>query len=206
MPNVMKKIALIALLALLGWQITGGAKMANQTENVYAVLETSLGKIVCQLYPEQAPLTVKNFVGLSKGEQPWLDPQSKEIVKKPLYNETIFHRVIPDFMIQGGDPLGNGMGGPGYKFDDEFSDDLQFDQVGRLAMANSGPRTNGSQFFITVAETPWLNNRHTIFGQVVSGMEIVEKISLVERDGNDRPKKEVVLKNVTITDKLPGGK
>lgn len=180
--------------------------MANKAETLYAILETSLGKIVCQLYPEQAPLTVKNFVGLAKGEQPWLDPKSKELVKKPLYNGTIFHRVIPDFMIQGGDPLGNGMGGPGYKFDDEFSDELQFDQVGRLAMANSGPRTNGSQFFITVAKTPWLNNRHTIFGQVVSGMEIVEKISLVERDGNDRPKKEVVLKNVTITNKLPRGK
>ena len=170
-------------------------------ESVYAVLDTSLGKITCQLFPDKAPLTVKNFVGLAEGTQPWSDPKTKEIVKKPLYNGTVFHRVIPDFMIQGGDPLGSGMGGPGYKFDDEFTDDLVFDQPGCLAMANSGPRTNGSQFFITVAATPWLNKHHTIFGRVVSGQDIVDKISLVPRNDNDQPRTPVILKSVTITKK-----
>jgi len=162
-----------------------------------------MGKIVCELYPEVAPLTVKNFVGLAKGEQPWQDPKSKDIVKKPLYSGTIFHRVIPNFMIQGGDPLGNGTGGPGYKFEDEFSDKVLFDKAGRLAMANSGPATNGSQFFITVAPTPWLNGRHTIFGQVIKGQEIVDKIANAPRGANDRPNQDIILKSVTVSSKKP---
>ncbi|MFH1386677.1 MAG: peptidylprolyl isomerase [bacterium] len=172
-------------------------------ENNFAVLETSLGRIVCELYPDQAPMTVKNFAGLAKGEQAWTDPKTKEIVKKPLYNGTIFHRVIPNFMIQGGDPLGLGIGGPGYKFEDECVEELAFDQVGRLAMANSGPGTNGSQFFITVAETPWLNGKHTIFGQVIEGQEVVEQIANTPRGANDRPKTDVILKSVTITASKP---
>ncbi|OGC32505.1 hypothetical protein A2311_02520 [candidate division WOR-1 bacterium RIFOXYB2_FULL_48_7] len=167
---------------------------------MYAILDTSLGQIVCELYPDKAPMTVKNFVGLAKGELPWQDPKTKEIEAKPLYNGTVFHRVIPNFMIQGGDPKGNGTGGPGYQFDDEISD-LKFNKVGRLAMANAGPGTNGSQFFITVANTDWLDGHHTIFGQVIKGQDVVEKIANTPRGQNDRPNQDVVLKTVTITDK-----
>ena len=198
----MKKIAVMALtlvILLAGFSAEGKKKM----EKLYATLDTSMGQIVVELFPAEAPNTVKNFVGLARGEQPWMDPASKEIVKRPLYDGTIFHRVIPNFMVQGGDPRGNGMGGPGYKFDDEFTDKLKFDQVGRLAMANSGPGTNGSQFFITVAKTAWLNNHHTIFGQVVQGQAVVDLIVNTPRGANDRPVKDVILKNVTISDKLP---
>jgi peptidyl-prolyl cis-trans isomerase A (cyclophilin A) len=191
-------LALISLLAL-----TLSAEGRKKMEKQYATLDTSLGKIVCELYPDVAPLTVRNFVGLASGTQPWEDPKSKEIVKKPLYNGTIFHRVIPNFMIQGGDPLGTGIGGPGYKFEDEVSDKVLFDKVGRLAMANSGPATNGSQFFITVAKTPWLNGHHTIFGQVIKGQDVVDKIANVERGQSDRPNQDVVLKSVTISSKKP---
>jgi len=169
----------------------------------FAIFDTSLGKIVCELFSQQAPLTVKNFIGLARGEQPWTDPKTKKTVKQPLYNGTIFHRVIPDFMIQGGDPKGNGTGGPGYQFDDEISGELKFDKIGRLAMANSGPNTNGSQFFITVADTSWLNGHHTIFGQVIKSQEIADKIANVPRDGNDKPNKDVILNSVTITDQKP---
>ena len=170
-------------------------------EKLYATFETSMGKIVCELYPEEAPLTVANFIGLAKGTQKWTDPKTAEIVQKPLYNGTIFHRVIPDFMVQGGDPLGLGVGGPGYQFGDEFSPKLKFDKVGRLAMANSGPNTNGSQFFITVAQTPWLTGHHTIFGQVIKGQDVVDAISKVKSGPNDRPETPVVLKSVTISEK-----
>ena len=189
-------IALILAL-LFAWPAEG------KVNKMYATLDTSLGKIVCELYAKQAPITVKNFVELAKGEKEWLDPATKEKVKRPLYNGTIFHRVIPDFMIQGGDPLGKGIGGPGYQFVDEFADDLKFDKVGRLAMANSGPGTNGSQFFITVAATPWLTNHHTIFGQVIKGQDAVNKISTVDRDAGDRPLKDIILKSVTISAKKP---
>ena len=171
-------------------------------DRLYAELETSQGTIVCELYAKEAPITVANFVALAKGEKEWLDPKTHEKTTKPLYDGTIFHRVIPDFMIQGGDPLGLGIGGPGYKFVDEFCDELGFDQVGRLAMANSGPGTNGSQFFITVAKTDWLNNKHTIFGQVIKGQKVVETISKVERDSQDKPNEAVVLKKVTIKEKI----
>jgi peptidyl-prolyl cis-trans isomerase A (cyclophilin A) len=178
----------------------GGRK---KMEKLYSTFDTSLGKIVCELYPLEAPMTVGYFTKLAKGEIGWMDPKTKEIEKKPLYNGTIFHRVIPGFMIQGGDPLGNGTGGPGFKFDDEFSDKLKFDKVGRLAMANSGPNTNGSQFFITVAPTPWLNDHHTIFGQVTKGQDVANKIANVPRGVNDKPNQAVVLKSVTITNKKP---
>lgn len=197
----MKKILLILVVSLL--ILSSVSEGRKKMEKQYATLDTSLGKIVCELYPDIAPLTVRNFVGLANGQQPWEDPKTKEIVKKPLYNGTIFHRVIPDFMIQGGDPLGNGTGGPGYKFDDEFSDKILFDKVGRLAMANSGPATNGSQFFITVAKTPWLNGHHTIFGQVIKGYDVVEKIAAVERGPNDRPNKDVVINSIIISSKKP---
>jgi len=193
-----KLLPLLLILTLIAVSAEGKKKMDKQ----YAILDTSLGKIVCELLPKEAPATVKNFIGLTKGERGWLDPKTQEIEKKPLYNGTVFHRVIPDFMVQGGDPLGNGTGGPGYKFDDETPQTTTFDKPGRLAMANSGPNTNGSQFFITVAPTPWLDGKHTIFGLVVKGQDIADKIANAPRDAGDRPLTEVVLKKVTITNKL----
>ncbi len=165
---------------------------------LYATFVTSMGTIVCKLFEKEAPLTVANFTGLARGAKEWTDPKTGQKVKRPLYNGTIFHRVIPGFMIQGGDPLGTGMGDPGYKFRDEFNPALKFDQPGRLAMANSGPNTNGSQFFITEVPTPHLNNLHTIFGQVVEGQELIKQITGVPKDGNGKPRTPVVLKNVRI--------
>ena len=143
--------------------------MSDRKPGQYAVFDTTLGEITCELFPDKAPVTVENFVGLANGTKEFVDPKTKERIKRPFYNGLVFHRVIPDFMIQGGCPLGSGTGGPGYNFQDEFSKDLSFDKPGRLAMANAGPGTNGSQFFITVAPTDWLDNQHTIFGQVVKG-------------------------------------
>jgi peptidyl-prolyl cis-trans isomerase A (cyclophilin A) len=165
---------------------------------LYATITTSMGVIVCKLFEKEAPLTVANFVGLARGTKEWTDPKTGQKVKRPLYNGTIFHRVIPDFMIQGGDPLGTGMGDPGYKFKDEFNPSLKFDKPGRLAMANAGPNTNGSQFFITVVPTPHLNNHHTIFGDVVEGMDVVNKIVAVPRDSNDKPRTPVVIRSIRI--------
>lgn len=143
----------------------------------YATFQTSMGKIVCKLYVKEAPKTIANFIGLAEGTKEWTHPTTKARMKTPLYNGTVFHRVIPKFMIQGGDPLGNGTGNPGYRFEDEFAPGLTFNVPGRLAMANSGPNSNGSQFFITEVPTPHLNNIHTIFGQVVEGQELVAKIA-----------------------------
>ena len=166
----------------------------------YAVFDTTLGEITCELFPDKAPVTVQNFVGLADGTKEFVDPQTHERIKRPFYNGLVFHRVIPKFMIQGGCPLGSGTGGPGYKFQDEFSDDLSFDRPGRLAMANAGPGTNGSQFFITVAPTDWLDKRHTIFGQVVKGQDVVDKIVNTPRGANDRPKTPVVMNSVKIVE------
>ena len=166
----------------------------------YAIFETSLGEITCQLFPQHAPETVENFVGLATGTKEFTDPKTRQRVRRPFYDGLIFHRVIPDFMIQGGCPLGTGSGGPGYQFKDEFAKGVGFDKAGKLAMANAGPGTNGSQFFITLAATSWLNNRHTIFGEVVKGQEFVGKIGAVARDRNDRPKTPVVLNAVKIVD------
>jgi peptidyl-prolyl cis-trans isomerase A (cyclophilin A) len=161
-----------------------------------ATFDTTEGKIVCKLFEAEAPETVKNFVGLAEGTKEW-NSHSKKGPK--LYDGTIFHRVIPEFMIQGGDPEGSGMGGPGYKFADETKgSSLNFKKPGMLAMANSGPNTNGSQFFITVTDTSWLTGKHTIFGEVIEGYDIVEKISRVPRGGMDQPKTPVVLNSVTI--------
>ncbi len=144
----------------------------------YAIFHTSMGDIVCKLFPKEAPKTVANFIGLAEGTKDWTDPASGvKKTKTPLYSGTVFHRVIPNFMIQGGDPLGTGSGNPGYKFEDEFVPTLKFDVPGRLAMANSGPGTNGSQFFITEVPTPHLDMHHTIFGQVIDGQELVGKIA-----------------------------
>jgi peptidyl-prolyl cis-trans isomerase A (cyclophilin A) len=165
----------------------------------YAVLDTTEGKIVCRLFEKEAPLTTKNFIDLAEGNRPWKDSVSGKGSSGPLYSGTIFHRVIPDFMIQGGDPSGTGMGGPGYKFQDETKGSPhRFDKPGKLAMANAGPGTNGSQFFITVAATPWLTGNHTIFGEVVEGQDIADKISKVKRGPQDRPATNVVLNSITI--------
>ncbi len=174
--------------------------MKNLKPGVYAVFETSLGDITCVLFPDRAPKTVANFVGLAQGSKEFADPESGKPVKRPYYDGLIFHRVIPNFMIQGGCPLGVGTGGPGYQFEDEFSPELTFDRPGKLAMANAGPNTNGSQFFITVAPTHWLNNRHTIFGEVIEGMHVVTKISMTPRDRRDRPQTPVVMNRVRIVE------
>jgi peptidyl-prolyl cis-trans isomerase A (cyclophilin A) len=170
-----------------------------RTPGTYAVFETSEGNVVCRLFEKDAPTTVANFTELAEGKREWTHPTSRKKTSDPLYNGTIFHRVIPQFMIQGGDPQGTGMGGPGYQFADETKGSPhRFDKAGKLAMANAGPNTNGSQFFITVAPTEWLTGKHTIFGEVVEGYDVVEKISNVPRGRQDRPNKDVVLKSVTI--------
>ena len=164
-----------------------------------ATFHTSLGDIVCDLYEKEAPKTVANFVGLAEGTKGWTHPKTNKPGEGPLYSGTVFHRVIPDFMIQGGDPAGNGMGGPGYRFADETKGSKhKFDKPGKLAMANAGPNTNGSQFFITVAATDWLTGNHTIFGEVVEGQDVVLGISKVARGAQDKPHKPVVLESVTI--------
>ena len=170
-----------------------------RTPGTYAVFQTTEGEIVCRLFEKDAPKTVANFTELAEGKREWTHPSTRAKSKNPLYNGTIFHRVIPDFMIQGGDPQGNGMGGPGYQFEDETKGSPhRFDKPGKLAMANAGPNTNGSQFFITVANTEWLTGKHTIFGEVVEGHSIVEKISKVARNRQDRPNKDVVLTSLMI--------
>jgi peptidyl-prolyl cis-trans isomerase A (cyclophilin A) len=165
-----------------------------------AVLDTSMGRITCKLFDKQAPLTVANFIGLADGTKPWTDPVSKQkMTGKPFYDGTTFHRVIPEFMIQGGDPTATGTGDPGYMFADEFDPNLNFDVPGRLAMANSGPGTNGSQFFITEAPATHLNQKHTIFGQCDQpSLSIVSSIARVQRDAEDKPLQPVVLNKITI--------
>jgi peptidyl-prolyl cis-trans isomerase A (cyclophilin A) len=166
----------------------------------YAMFVTSEGSIRCRLFEKDAPKTVKNFIDLAEGKRDWNDQVSgKKGQNTPLYDGTIFHRVIPNFMIQGGDPSGTGMGGPGYRFEDETKGSPhKFDRPGKLAMANAGPNTNGSQFFITVTPTSWLTGKHTIFGEVVEGQEVVDKITRVQRNAQDRPAKDIVLTAVKI--------
>jgi peptidyl-prolyl cis-trans isomerase A (cyclophilin A) len=166
--------------------------------DTYATLETSMGPIRVRLFPDTAPKTVENFIGLATGTKPWRNPATGAQEQGPLYEGTVFHRVIPNFMIQGGDPLGTGRGGPGYQFEDEVDGPRRFDRPGYLAMANAGPGTNGSQFFITQVPTPWLDGKHTIFGEVVEGMEVVDAIAKVDTDPSDRPVEELRLERVTI--------
>ena len=201
----MKKIILVGAAAglfFLGNLAFARADKQEKTEeSLQVILQTSKGDITCVLFEKKAPKTVANFIGLAQGTKEWIDPRTGKTVKKPLYDGTIFHRVIPGFMIQAGDPLGTGFGGPGYRFEDEIAGGLAFDRPGMLAMANSGPNTNGSQFFITVAPTPWLNGLHTIFGQVIKGQEVVKAITSAKRDGNDKPLEPVILKKVIIQKK-----
>ena len=166
-----------------------------------ATFVTSLGSFTVTLMPEHAPKTVANFVDLATGGREWTDPRDGAKKSEALYPGTIFHRVIDGFMVQGGDPAGTGMGGPGYKFEDECPPGAPtFNQVGRLAMANAGPGTNGSQFFVTVAETPWLNGKHTIFGQVTDGYDVIESIVKVEKGAQDKPIEDVVIERIDIAE------
>lgn len=160
----------------------------------YAIFETSLGNIVVKLLEKEAPKTVENFVGLAQGTKEFLNPLTGKKEKRNFYDGLTFHRVIPQFMIQGGCPRGDGRGGPGYSFADEFHPSLKHSKAGKLSMANSGPNTNGSQFFITVAPTPHLDNRHAIFGEVVEGQDIADKISNTARDSSDKPRVPVTMK------------
>ena len=173
---------------------------ATVPDGPIAVMDTSMGRITCQLFQQQAPAAVANFIGLADGAKEWTDPATgKAVYNKPFYNGTVFHRVIPGFMIQGGDPTGTGMGSPGYSFDDEFDPNLNFDRPGRLAMANSGPNTNGSQFFITEVPYPSLDQHYTIFGQCDDpSVEVVKAIARVPRDDSDKPLSPVTLIKVTI--------
>jgi len=181
---------------------SAGAPQPAPAESPKAIFHTTAGDLTCELFPKQAPKTVANFIGLATGTKEWTNPETRKPQKGvPLYNGTIFHRVIPNFMIQGGDPLGNGQGGPGYSFEDEFSPDLKFDLPGRLAMANSGPATNGSQFFITEVPTPHLDGRHTIFGQCTpESVELVKEIARKATDPRDnRPYDPVKINTIEFT-------
>lgn len=196
-------ILLLLSLSLLSFTCCADKKKDKDKETslapgLYAVFHTTLGKITCILYEKEAPETVENFVALAEGTKEWTDPKTGNMVKKRFYDGLIFHRVIPKFMIQGGDPRGDGTGGPGYQFKDEFNPDLIFDRPGILAMANSGPNTNGSQFFITHKPTPWLNHRHTIFGQAVEGKDIVDKIVEVRKNRVNRPLEDVIIEKLEI--------
>lgn len=192
-----KAITLFATLAGMLAQTPPAAPPAREP-GLYATINTTQGIIVVKFFEKEAPVTVKNFVALARGFKPWKDPKTGQMVKRPLYNGTIFHRVIPNFMIQGGDPLGTGMGDPGFTIPDEFSPDLKFDVPGRLAMANVGrPHTGGCQFFITEVPTPHLNGLHTIFGQVVEGQDVVTKIAHLPLSG-EKPVTTVRITSVVI--------
>jgi peptidyl-prolyl cis-trans isomerase A (cyclophilin A) len=179
-------------------QATGAA--LTRPNGPFVVIDTSMGRITCQFYQRQAPHAVANFIGLAEGTKDWTDPAThKKLHNKPLYDGTTFHRVIPEFMIQGGDPVGTGMGDPGYSFNDEFDPNLNFDAPGKLAMANSGPNTNGSQFFITEQPVESLNQHYSLFGQCdPPSVDVVKAIARVPRDGSDKPLTPVILKKVTI--------
>jgi peptidyl-prolyl cis-trans isomerase A (cyclophilin A) len=169
---------------------------------LYAHFTTSEGNFTARLFDAETPNTVANFTGLADGSKEWTDPRSGQRVKQPYYNGTVFHRVIADFMIQGGDPLGQGTGGPGYNFGDEFHPTLRHGKAGLLSMANRGPNTNGGQFFITLVPTPWLDDKHSIFGEIVEGMDVVEKIGKTPTSKpGDRPLKPITIQSVTIEKK-----
>lgn len=202
MSNAIRKIAslLSVVCILLAVSSCGGPRNQGDTRPARkAIIKTTMGDIVCELYPDKAPMTVDIIAGLADGSREWTDPKTgTQKTGTPYFDGIIFHRVIPKFMIQTGDPLGVGRGGPGFTFQDEFSPDLRFDRPGRLAMANSGPGTNGSQFFITVAPTEHLTGMHTIFGQVIEGQEVANAISEAPRDGADMPGQEIKIKSIEI--------
>ena len=199
MRNLITAILCLSLTALAGAQTPSAAPgTAPESKATTAIIETTDGNITCTLFPDQAPLTVANFIGLANGTKAWKNPKTGEMMHTPLYDGTICHRVIPNFMIQCGDPAGNGTGGPGYAFKDEFSSSLTFNQPGRLAMANSGPDTNGSQFFITEVPTPHLNGKHTIFGQC-QDLDVAKKIARLSTDPRtDRPYSPAKITHIKI--------
>ncbi len=188
---------------MLSIAVAAGALQTAQKEftlptGVYAQFVTSEGNFTVRLFDQEAPKTVENFIGLAQGTKEWTDPRTNKKVKQPYYDGIIFHRVISGFMIQGGDPLGQGIGGPGYNFADEFHPKLRHSKLGMLSMANRGPNTNGGQFFITLGPTPHLDDRHSVFGEVVEGLDIVQKIGATPTDARDRPLKDVVITSVKI--------
>jgi peptidyl-prolyl cis-trans isomerase A (cyclophilin A) len=197
------QLALSLLVSTVAFADGKMMKAAQEGKDLYATFNTSEGTFVVHLFSKDAPKTVANFVGLATGEKGWTDPRDGKKKTTPLYSGTICHRIIKGFMIQCGDPTGTGMGDPGYKFEDEFQSGRKFDKPGILAMANAGPGTNGSQFFVTVSTPDHLNNHHTIFGEVVSGYDQVDKISKVATAGQDKPVKDVVIKSIDISDKAP---
>ena len=198
---------LVLAATVAGAQPTPGpwTKKVQEGKDVYATIKTSQGDIVARLFSKDAPKTVANFVGLAAGEKEWTDPKTRQKTTKPLYEGTVFHRVIPGFMIQCGDPLGTGEGDGGYSFEDEFQSGRTFNKKGLLAMANAGPNTNGSQFFITTSTPAHLNNHHTIFGEVVKGYEVAEKISKLPRNAEDRPNTPVTITQIELSDTAPKG-
>ena len=165
---------------------------------IFATFNTSEGEFKVRLHDDKAPKTVANFVDLAEGTKEWVDPKTHQKTTRPFYDGLIFHRVIAGFMLQGGCPMGNGMGGPGYQFADEFGAGLAHDRPGLLSMANAGPNTNGSQFFVTLVPTPWLDKKHAIFGEVTEGMDVVQKIGKTQTGRNDRPVKDIVINSVQI--------
>lgn len=191
----MKKISFLFLLSVLFAFTACNEEYPDLEDGVYAEFKTNKGTFIAELFYEETPMTVASFVSLAEGESTMAEEDYKN---KPFYDGLVFHRVIKDFMIQGGDPQGTGSGGPGYKFPNEIVDTLTHDSKGILSMANSGPDTNGSQFFITLKETPWLDGLHTVFGEVVSGMDVIDAIGKVETGPNDRPIEEVVMQEVKI--------
>ncbi len=168
------------------------------TPGLYARFTTTEGNFAVRLFEQDTPKTVANFVALAEGTKEWTDPSTRTKTSRPLYNGLIFHRVIADFMLQGGCPMGNGMGGPGYQFEDEFAPGLRHDKAGILSMANSGPNSNGSQFFITLVPTPWLDNKHSVFGEVAEGIEVIRAIGKTQTGRQDRPAKDITIQLVTI--------
>ncbi len=198
MGRIMSCCGLLALAVCLAVAATSSTEAALKP-GVYAKFTTTEGNFTIRLFEAEAPKTVANFIGLAEGTKEWTDPRTGQKVKKPYYNGVIFHRVIAGFMIQGGDPLGQGIGGPGYNIEDEFTPKLKHDKPGILSMANTGrPNTGGGQFFITLAPTPWLDGKHTIFGEVVEGMDIVNKIGTTKTLPGDRPAKDIVVQTVVI--------
>ena len=173
-------------------------KSLGHGKGLYAVLETNHGEMVAKLEEEKTPETVKNFVGLAMGEKEYTDPRTGKKSREPFYDGTVFHRIIKNFMVQGGDRLGQGTGGPGYRFKDEFDPSLKHTGAGILSMANAGPNTNGSQFFITLVATPWLDNHHSVFGKLVKGDDVLKKIGSIATGPQDRPREEVRIERVRI--------